>query len=126
MKVGKKMDRVSVSIDKFFSEIFIWIWFVFVFYVLFSNIFRRAREKQLYRAMISTPNDNPVNNYIKSFKKINGFASMVFNLFFSSQHVNDKIRQAQGYDIIKACSSVSATVKEQLKIVFVSNGIQIK
>ena len=120
------MERVSGSIDKFFSEIFIWIWFVFVFYVLFSNIFRRAREKQLYRVMISTPNDNTVKNYIKSFKKINGFASMVFNLFFSSQHANDKIRQSQGYDIIKDCSSVSETVKEQLKIVFVSNGIQIK
>ncbi len=120
------MERVSGSIDKFFSEIFIWIWFIFVFYVLFSNIFRRAREKQLYRVMISNPNDSTVINYIESFNKINGFASSVFNLFFGSQHTSDIMRQSQGYEIIKNSSSVSSTVKEQLKIAFVSNGIQIK
>lgn len=118
------LERFTMS--RTYFNLFIWIWFIFVFYVLFSNIFRRSKEKYLYRIMISNPNDSTVINYIKSFKKINGFASMIFNLFFSSQHVNDKIRQSQGYDIIRDCSSVSSTVKEQLKIVFVSNGIQIK
>ncbi len=120
------MERVSGSIDKFFSEIFIWIWFVFVFYVLFSNIFRRAKEKSMYRIMIANPNDDTVNNYIKSFKKIHGFASMVFNLFFSSQNAHDKVRQAQGYELIKSNTNVSDSAKEQLKNAFVMNGVPIK
>ena len=102
------------------------IWFAFVFYVLFSNISRRAKEKQLYRVMISNPNDLIVKNYIESFKKINGFSSSIFNLFWGSQHASDRMRQSQGYEIIKNSSSVSSAVKEQLKIVFISNGIQIK
>ena len=101
------------------------IWFAFVFYVLFSNIFRRAKEKQLYRVMISNPNDLIVKNYIESFKKINGFSSSIFNLFWGSQHASDIIRQSQGYEIINNSSSVSQSVKEQLKIAFISNGIQI-
>lgn len=76
--------------------------------------------------MISNPNDLIVKNYIESFKKINGFSSSIFNLFWGSQHASDRMRQSQGYEIIKNSSSVSSAVKEQLKIVFISNGIQIK
>ncbi len=120
------MERINSSIDKLFGEMLVWVWFAFVFYVLFSNIFRRAKEKSMYRVMITNPNDNTVNDYIKSFGKINGFTAMIFNLFFSSQNAQDKMRQAQGYDVIKDCSSVSDSVKEQLKNIFVSNGVPIK
>ncbi len=115
-----------LTMTRFYLDLSVRVLLIFIFYVLFSNIFRRAREKSMYRIMIANPNDNTVLNYIKSFKKINGFTAMIFNLFFSSQNVQDKMRQTQGYDIIKDCSSVSNSVKEQLKNIFVSNGVPIK
>lgn len=118
------IERLTMS--RFYFDLLVWVLLIFIFYVLFSNIFRRAKEKNMYRIMISNPTDNTVNNYIKSFKKINGFTAMIFNLFFSSQNAHDKMRQSQGYDIIKDCSSVSDLVKEQLKNIFISYGVPIK
>lgn len=41
-------------------------------------------------------------------------------------HRNNQLRQSQAWDIIKDSSSVSDNVKEQLKTVFISNGVIIK
>ena len=106
-------------------KLLVWAWFIFAFYVIFSTINNKYKEKQLYGAMIANPNDQSVLYYIEAFKKVHNIFAQFFNLYFRSQHASDMMRQAQGYDIIKECPSVSQEVKEQLRIVFLSNGVQI-
>ncbi|MBE7036371.1 MAG: hypothetical protein E7403_03655 [Ruminococcaceae bacterium] len=106
-------------------RILLYGWFIFAFYVIFSTIYNKYNEKKLYGVMIANPNDDTVEDYIEAFKSVNGFSAMLFGLYFRAQQASDRARQAQGYYIIEECPSVSQEVKEELRIVFLSNGVQI-
>ena len=124
------MQRASLferlTTPRTYFNMLIWLWFAFVIYVVFSNIFRRVKERKLYKKMIATPCDATVIDYIEIFEKTNGFASVVFNLLFYSGQASDKMRQSQGYFFIRNSQCVSQEVKEQLKISLMSNGVKVK
>lgn len=87
---------------------------------------RMSKERKVYKKMISNLCDSTVLSYIHFFEKSYGFLSGAVNRRNAVAHRNDLTRQAQGYEIIKNSSSVSDPVKEQLKNVFIANGVPIK
>ncbi len=87
---------------------------------------RMSKERKVFKKMMGNMCDSTVLSYIHFFEKSYGFLSGVVNRRNAVAHRNDLTRQAQGYEIIKNSSSVSDSVKEQLKNVFIANGVPIK
>lgn len=112
-------------LSRMIMQLFLCVWFGGIFYIIGSNIFNRYKEKQAYSVMVTNPSDFTVNNYIQAFEKINGFSAMIFNMVLRSKFSEDKARQAQGYYIIEDSTMVSAEVKEELKMIFLANGVPI-
>ena len=100
--------------------------FAFAFYVAISMMIKTAKEKRLYPVMISNPSDKTVSEYIIAFNDTYGIGSNWYNTNSSVAHRNSQLRQGQGWEVIRSSSSVSQSVKEQLRNVFVSKGVPIK
>ena len=88
----------------------------------------KGNEKKIFKQMIANPNDAIVLKYIQVFKKSNGFISTLMSTGkdFGVKHRDDKLRQAQGYEIVCESPNVSDSVKQNLYNVFVSEGIPVK
>ncbi len=98
------------------------LWFFFIF----RCFYRQSVERSFYKKMIKNPSELAVSSYIIAFEKSYCFLSGVVNQVNAVSHRNDLLRQAQGFEIIKNSSAVSDSAKEQLKSVFVANGVPIK
>lgn len=120
------MDSGSI-----FAFVFITLWCCLLVYGIVSwrkYFIVKRNERDLYKKMIVNLNDEIVLEYLEAFKisysKISEFGNS--NKHYAGQHYEDKMRQAQGYEIIKQSSNVSDSVKEQVKNLFIANGIPIK
>ena len=95
-------------------------------YVWLAPPINGAFEKAAFRKMISKPNDNTVNSYIRSFNKSYCFGSGWLNMVKAVNHRNNQLRQANGWEAIKNNDKVSTETKERLKTAFISRGVPIK
>jgi len=90
----------------------------------------RNNEIKKHKEMILSPSDTTVLNYIVAFKKTRNIFEKIADLQPTNVHVSrqskDRLRQVQGWEIVKDSSNVSSTVKTQLRDVLLSNSVPIK
>ncbi len=90
----------------------------------------RNNEIKKHKEMIVSPSDTTVSSYIIAFKKTRNIFEKIADLQPTNVHISrqskDRLRQVQGWEIVKESGNVSASVKEQLKTVLLTNGVPIK
>lgn len=90
----------------------------------------RKNEIKKHKEMIANPSDTTVLSYIIAFKKTRNIIEKLADLQPTNVHISrqskDRLRQVQGWEIIKENGNVSASVKEQLKNVLLNNDVPIK
>lgn len=103
--------------------------FGLIVFTIYSVIVRN-KELSKYKVLISNTNDSTVLAWMVAFKKTRNFNTrsgpIKLNSIDTSQNVDDKLRYIQIYEIVKDSANVSSNVKEQLKVLFLSEGIPIK
>ena len=110
---------------RIYGILFMIVW-VFLAISVISMLARTAKEKKLYKKMIADPCDKTVKDYIPAFNATYGFMSNLFNTQMAYNHRTSMLRQAQGWEIINECTTVSAEAKEKLKRAYASQGIKVK
>ena len=90
------------------------------------NGLKKSKEKQLYKVMVANPCDTTVRQYIAAFEKTFGFFGNLANMDRAVAHRNNMMRQSQGWEVVNMSKNVSPQVKEQLRNVFIANGVPIK
>lgn len=112
-----------------------WIFIAWAIIYILNNKKIKNAEKKAYENMILLPNDTTVSNYIKAFWKSSsrilqvgpGTGPTTETQYTNNQQSNiqDKLRQAQGYQRIVNSPNVSDQVKEQLRKAFIAKGVPI-
>ena len=115
-------------------EFFVYLIFAIVIFIgipleIYSFTTRKNEIKK-HKEMIVNPNDSTVLNYIVAFKKTKNIFEKIADLQPTNVHIarqsKDRLRQVQGWEIVKESGNVSTSVKEQLKTVLLTNGVPIK
>lgn len=99
--------------------------FIFVAYKEVKTMIAFSAEKKAYSIMVNNPSDVTVIAYLAAYEKTNTKFAQLINSKQGVQHRNNQLRQAQGFDIVNDCDTVSDTVKTKLKTAFISQGVPI-
>ena len=91
---------------------------------------KKQKEEKLYEIMILNPSDTTVSNYIKIFLEASDIPKTLrmsgYDSLNSGKSIENKSRQAQGYQIIMQSQNVSEEVKQQLTNAFMAKGVPIQ
>lgn len=91
---------------------------------------KKEKEEKLYETMILNPSDTTVSNYIKIFLEASDMPKTLrmasYDTITAGKNIENKARQAQGYQIIMQSQNVSEQVKQQLTNAFMAKGIPIQ
>ncbi len=87
----------------------------------------RGKEKSAYNKMINNPTDETVSAYILALKKINGnfMYKMGSDGFSYNRRMEDRHRQAQGWNHLKTVTTVSEAKKNELKSILNRYGANV-
>ena len=91
---------------------------------------KQQKEEKLYEIMMLNPSDTTVSNYIKVFLEASDMPKTLrlsgYDSMNAGKSIENKSRQAQGYQIIMQSQNVSEQVKQQLTNAFMAKGIPIQ
>lgn len=99
--------------------------FIFVAYKEVKTMIAFSAEKKAYSVMVNNPSDATVISYLAAYEKTNTKFAQLINSKQGVHHRNNQLRQAQGFEIVNDCDSVSNDVKTKLKTAFISQGVPI-
>lgn len=106
--------------------VFAFIGFLIYSEIVISKTFKN--EKTKYKLMIQEPTDITVKMYMSALEKTSGFfCNWAYSVKSGpGNKINDQLRQSQGWEIIRDCSTVSETVKNDFKKLLIIQGVKVQ
>ncbi len=99
---------------------FVAVILVLVYIMLYISLGQRKKEKALFHKMIDDPSDTTVSDYIVALENLN--SNLVYRFgtdpYDYNRRSEDRHRQAQGWNHIKTCQTISESKKKELKALY--------